>query len=87
VQVIHPCLTRPKLQFNSNEALAAKLQAGHSEALSVLFERHHALLFHSARRILRNGAEPEDAVQQIFLDLFRSAGKFDPARGTFKDGS
>lgn len=23
-------------------------------------------------------------MQQIFLDLFRSAGKFDPARGTFK---
>jgi RNA polymerase sigma-70 factor (ECF subfamily) len=77
-------LDRLKLQFNSDEELAAKLQAGHSEALSVLFERHHALLFHSARRILRNDAEAEDAVQQIFLDLFRSAGKFDPARGPFK---
>lgn len=77
-------LDRLKLQFNGDEELAAKLQAGHSETLGVLFERHHALLFHNARRILRNHAEAEDAVQQIFPDLFRSVDKFDPARGVFK---
>jgi RNA polymerase sigma-70 factor (ECF subfamily) len=77
-------LDRLKLQFGSDEELAAKLQAGDAEALSVLFTLHHALLFHTARRILRNDAEAEDAVQQIFLDLFRSVEKYDPSRGPFK---
>jgi RNA polymerase sigma-70 factor (ECF subfamily) len=37
-----------------------------------------------ARRVLRDRAEAEDTVQQIFLDFYRSAEKFDPEKGTFK---
>ena len=50
----------------------------------MLFERHSGLLFGIARRILRNGAEAEDAVQQVFLDVFRSIHQFDPEKGEFK---
>jgi RNA polymerase sigma-70 factor (ECF subfamily) len=71
-------------QLNTDEELVAKLRAGEADALTVLFQRHNALVFRVARRILRNEAEAEDAVQQVFLDLFRSVAKFDPAKGTFK---
>jgi RNA polymerase sigma-70 factor (ECF subfamily) len=49
-----------------------------------LFKRHSPLVFEISRRVLRNDAEAEDAVQQIFLDVFRSIHQFDPAKGTFK---
>jgi RNA polymerase sigma-70 factor, ECF subfamily len=73
---------RQKLQ--SDEALVEHLQSGRADALTVFFERHSPLLFAIARRILRNRAEAEDAVQQIFLDVFRSIQQFDPNKGEFK---
>jgi RNA polymerase sigma-70 factor (ECF subfamily) len=60
------------------------LQDGEADALTVLFERYSPLLFAIARRVLCNEAEAEDAVQQIFLDVFRSIQHFDPDKGEFK---
>jgi RNA polymerase sigma-70 factor (ECF subfamily) len=71
-------------RFLTDEALARVLHGGNAEALTVLFERHASSLFRVARRILRNEAEAEDAVQQIFLDVFRSIQQFDPEKGGFK---
>lgn len=68
----------------SDEALAENLQSGDADALTVLFERHAPRLLGVARRILRNDAEAEDAVQQTFLDAFRSIQQFDPDKGAFK---
>ena len=68
----------------SDEALVEHLQKGNADALRVLFERHSPLLFTIGRRILRNEAEAEDAVQQIFIDVFRSIHRFDPEKGKFK---
>jgi len=60
------------------------LLADQPDALTVLFERHSALIFRIARRILRNDAEAEDAVQQVFLDVFRAADQFEPEKSCFK---
>ena len=78
-------LGRLRQKLLSDEALAEHLQSGNADALTVLFERHSPLLFGIARRILRNGAEAEDAVQQVFLDVFRSIRQFDPEKGAFKN--
>jgi RNA polymerase sigma-70 factor (ECF subfamily) len=77
-------LPAPLRQVLSDERLARCLQNGDSDALTTLFERHSPLLFAIAKRILRNEAEAEDAVQQIFLDVFRSIQQFDPDKGEFK---
>jgi RNA polymerase sigma-70 factor, ECF subfamily len=71
-------------KFTSDEELAEQLQAGNADALAALFKRHSPLMFGIARRILRNDAEAEDVVQQIFLDVFRSIQKFDREKGSFK---
>ena len=77
-------LTHLRHKLQSDEALARLLQDGNADALTLLFERHSALLFAIARRILRNDAEAEDAVQQIFLDVFRSIRQFNPEKASFK---
>jgi RNA polymerase sigma-70 factor (ECF subfamily) len=79
-----PLLSQLRQKLLSDEALVEHLQSGRADALTVLFERHSPLLFAIARRILRNRAEAEDAVQQIFLDIFRSIQQFDPKKGDFK---
>ncbi len=73
-----------KQGFLSDEELAEQLRSGDADALAVLFKRHGGLLFGIARRILRSDAEAEDAVQQIFFDVFRSIHQFDPEKGSFK---
>ena len=64
--------------------LALHLASGDQDALSVLFDRYKDLVFVIARDYLRDEGEAEETVQQVFLDIFRSIGQFDPARGTFK---
>src|SRR5258708_27993757 len=72
-----------KLRLKADEDLVADLLASEPDALTVLFERHGALVFRIARRILRNDAEAEDAVQQVFLDAYRAAEHFEPQKGYF----
>ena len=71
-------------RFKSDEQLVAELEAGGADCLTVLFERHGAMVFRIARRILRNDVEAEDTAQQVFLDIFRSVRQFDPEKGSFK---
>jgi RNA polymerase sigma-70 factor, ECF subfamily len=80
----HSLLGRLRLRLRTDEHLVADLVEGESEALTVLFERHSPLVFRIAHRVLRNEAEAEDAVQQVFLDVFRAASQFKPQKGAFK---
>jgi RNA polymerase sigma-70 factor (ECF subfamily) len=68
----------------SDDELMASLQAGSHDALAVLYDRYHRLVFSIARRIVRDEGEAEDVTQIVFLDIFKSAAQFDPARGTTK---
>jgi RNA polymerase sigma-70 factor (ECF subfamily) len=69
----------------TDEDLLRHLQGGVADALAVLFDRHYRLVFSIAHRILRDSGEAEDLMQEVFLDVYRDAGKFDPARGSVKN--
>jgi len=73
-----------RLRLKADEELVADLLKNEHDALAILFERHNELVFRIARKILRNDAEAEDAVQQVFLDMFRAAKQFDSEKGSFK---
>jgi RNA polymerase sigma-70 factor (ECF subfamily) len=62
----------------------AHLQAGHGDALAVLFDRYHRLILSVALKILRDAGEAEDVLQSVFLEIYKVAGQFDPSRGTTK---
>jgi RNA polymerase sigma-70 factor, ECF subfamily len=73
-----------ELNHLSDDALLVRLIAGNHNALTVLFDRYHRLIFSVAVRILRDEGEAEEVVQTVFLNIFESATNFDPLKGTLK---
>jgi RNA polymerase sigma-70 factor (ECF subfamily) len=76
--------TYAELERLSDEQLMARLQAGCHDALAVLFDRYHRLVFSIALKILREPGEAEDVMQTVFLDIFRAMAQFDPSKGSTK---
>jgi RNA polymerase sigma-70 factor, ECF subfamily len=68
-----------------DESLVGQIRAGNREALAALFRRYARLVHGIGRRILRDNAEAEDFVQDIFLYIHRKAGLYDPARGSVRN--
>src|SRR5260370_37307157 len=68
----------------SDEKLMQFLKCGRQDALTVLFDRYHHLVFSIALRIVRDPGEAEEVVQIVFLDIFRTAANFDPRKGILK---
>src|SRR5262247_2142062 len=68
----------------SDEEVMEQLRTGHPDALPVLFDRFHRLVLEVALRILRDPGEAEDVMQEIFLEIFKKASQFDPAKGSAK---
>ncbi len=68
----------------TDEELARCLLAGEGDALTVLFDRYHRLVYSVAVRIVNDAAEAEEVVQTVFLDFFRGLASFDPGKGNLK---
>ena len=64
----------------SDEALVALVARLDEVALGELYDRFGRVAYGLARRILRDDALAEDAVQESFLAVWRSAGRFMPER-------
>lgn len=84
-KVIEPCgLGSGELGRLSDESVMAHLQAGHADALAILFDRYHRLVLSIAMKILRDVGEAEDLMQSVFLEIYKCAAQFDAAKGTTK---
>ena len=68
----------------SDAELVRYLSSGNDDAMAVLVERYHRLVFSVAVRIVKDESEAEEVGQIVFLDIFRNAAQFDPSRGTLK---
>jgi len=60
----------------SDAELAPRVAAGEPAAFEALMRRHNRALFRTARAILRDDAEAEDALQEAYLQAYRSIGGF-----------
>lgn len=84
-QTSEPCgFSLDKLKCLSDESLMTHLQAGHADVLAIIFDRYYRLILSVALKILRDVGEAEDLMQTVFLEIFKSAAQFDPAKGTLK---
>ena len=68
----------------SDELLLTRIAAGDSNALAVLFRRYARLVWSVAERVVRNKAEADDLLQDVFLLIQRRASVFDSSKGTEK---
>lgn len=70
------------VDYVTDEALLTLLQAGDQEALGCLFQRYARVLHNVSARILRDAAEAEDLVQDLFLFIQRKCAVFDSSKST-----
>lgn len=61
-----------------DEALVSLVGRGDEQALAALYDRHGALAYGLARRIVRDPQLAEDAVQEGFVSVWRGAQAFRP---------
>ena len=69
--------------IQSDEELMSQLAAGRQDALGPLHGRYASLIYNVAAQTI-GGATAEEIVQDVFVAVWRKAGTFDPARGTFR---
>jgi len=80
-----PCgLTYSQLGHLSDDRVMEHLAAGHGDAVAVLLDRYARLVLSIAFRIVRDRAEAEDVTQEVFLDVCRTAARFDASKGSTK---
>jgi RNA polymerase sigma-70 factor, ECF subfamily len=65
-----------------DETLVARVAARDVAAFAQLYDRHVHRVYAMAARAL-GPIEAQETVQDVFLQLWRSAGQFDPGRGAF----
>lgn len=62
-----------------DERLLQRVAAGDTDAVTACVDRFGGLIWTLARRLLGEPSEAEDAVQEVFIELWKSASRFDPS--------
>jgi RNA polymerase sigma-70 factor, ECF subfamily len=78
---IQPALADIEISI-ADDALMALMCQGRDEALAVLFRRYARVVRGVAYRVLRDGSEADDLLQDIFLLVHRLCGTFDSSKGS-----
>jgi len=74
----------PPAQSTPPEPVLLAVARRDRESVSRCIEQYAPLIWTMARRMSMSSADAEDAVQEIFLDLWRYAKRFDPKVGSEK---
>src|SRR5262249_49718886 len=65
------------MQATSDEALISRIAAGDRLAMQVLYARHHVRVYRFVLRLVGNVSTAEDVISEVFLDVWRQAGRFE----------
>ena len=68
--------------MRSDGDLLALTATGDTAAFSALYDRVAPWVFGLVRRILRNPAQSEEVTQEVMIDVWRTATRYDAARGS-----
>jgi RNA polymerase sigma-70 factor (ECF subfamily) len=63
-------------------SLLERIQQKDEAALSALYDRYSGLVYSEAKRILRDTGAAEEILQDLFYQVWRTAERFDAARGS-----
>jgi RNA polymerase sigma-70 factor, ECF subfamily len=65
------------MQSTSDEVLIGRIANGDRLAMQVLYARYHVRVFRFVVRMVRDEAVAEDLISEVFLDVWRQAGRFE----------
>ena len=64
------------------ERLLALVARGDQDAFEALYDKLSGPAYGLVRKVLRDPAQSEEVTQEVMLEVWRSAARFDPARGS-----
>ena len=64
----------------AEDPLLVRISRGDRDAVTRCIEHYSGLVWSLARRFIANESDAEDAVQEIFMELWSTASRFNPAR-------
>jgi RNA polymerase sigma-70 factor, ECF subfamily len=67
----------PAGETSSDEILVERIAAGNKLAMQALFARHRTSIYRWLLRLVSNEALAEDLLSEVFLDVWRQAGRFE----------
>ena len=65
------------MQSTPDEVLIGRIANGDRLAMQVLFARYHVRVFRFVVRLVRDEATAEDVISEVFLGVWRQAGRFE----------
>jgi RNA polymerase sigma-70 factor (ECF subfamily) len=65
--------------MTESTSILQRVAAGDATAIDECLREYSGLVWSLARRLLRNLTDAEDAVQEVFIELWQNAGRFDPS--------
>ena len=74
--------TPPDERQRVDALLVQRVASGDREAFTELYQRFSGPLYGAALRILRDSAEAQDIVHDVFVTLWQKADTFNSARGS-----
>jgi RNA polymerase sigma-70 factor, ECF subfamily len=75
---------REKAERLADEELMPWIGRKDPEAFEVFYDRHGGAAFSLAYRILGDRSAAEDCIQEAFISIWRSGGRFDRTRGSVR---
>src|SRR5256886_16376857 len=73
---MHPATEAIACVEQTDPELAQRISASDKQAFELLMRRHNQILYRTARSILKDEAEAEDAVQEAYLLAYRGMSGF-----------
>ena len=75
--------TEPQSVMNlpEDKTLLERIAAGDQSAVSECVDQYGGLVWTMARRMLPRESDAEDATQEIFIEIWEKADRFDPTKG------
>ena len=72
-----PAIAATAGEYSSDEILVERIAAGDKLAMQVLFARHRTNIYRWLLRFVGNETVAEDLLSDVFLDVWRQAGRFE----------
>jgi RNA polymerase sigma-70 factor, ECF subfamily len=77
ISIASSTVQAPAAPTTSDEALLQRMAAGDRLAMQVLFARHNVRVYRFVSRLVGNAAIAEELTNEVFLDVWRQAGRFE----------